>query len=324
MSAIDFAKMRKQMRAEMAAKRAAASTAAAAAPEPEPEPEREPEPEPEWAQQRHESAATRAAVAAAEVLRALQVDAIDLEQYRCCSRDESSPRDVYYIPGVLGESEEAALVAASAQQPWVQLRDRRLQCHGGTVLPEGTVAEPLPPHLQHLCTALQGAGIFGAARPPNHCLVNEYHVGEGIMPHRDGPLYEPTVAILSLRAPIVFDFWASAAAAADPEVAPARSLLLEPRSLLVFRGDAYADFHHAIAMRELPVPPVRYPLGRSAVSALYYPGAVSALPPGQHLDDSDWSAGCLRPVSCVRCLSRALLLSLSLLVLVRGQVEWTA
>ena len=99
------------------------------------------------------------------MLKALQVDAIDLEQYHCCSRDESSPRDVYYIPGVLGESEEAALVAASAQQPWVQLRDRRLQCHGGTVLSEGTVAEPLPPHLQHLCTALQGAGIFDAARP---------------------------------------------------------------------------------------------------------------------------------------------------------------
>ena len=70
------------------------------------------------------------------------------------------------------------------------------------------------------------------------------------MPHRDGPLYHPTVAILSLQSPIVFDFWASAAAAADPQGQPALSLLLEPRSLLVFCGDAYVNYHHAIAMRE--------------------------------------------------------------------------
>ena len=190
-------------------------------------------------------------VRATEVLRVLHIDTIDIERYRCRSTTKgTSPRDVFYIPQVLGPTAEEALVAAAAEHDWVQLRDRRLQCHGGTVLPEGTVAEPLPPHLLNLSKALQNAGVFDAEHPPNHCLVNEYSPCQGIMPHRDGPLYHPTVAILSLQSPIVFDFWASAAAAADPQVQPAMSLLLEPRSLLVFRGDAYADYHHAIAMRE--------------------------------------------------------------------------
>jgi alkylated DNA repair dioxygenase AlkB len=205
-----------------------------------------------------------AAAAAAALLAALRLEAVDLEEHRCGAPASAAPgdaaaaavpRDVFYIPELLSEAVEAAVVAAVAEQPWVQLRGRRLQCHGGTVLPEGTVAEPISPHLQPICTALESAGIFAAAEPPNHVLVNEYAPGEGIMPHRDGPLYHPTVAIISLRSPIVFDFWASAAAASDPAALPARSLLLEPRSLLIFRGDAYTDLHHAISMRAFRTPP---------------------------------------------------------------------
>lgn len=44
------------------------------------------------------------------------------------------------------------------------------------------------------------AGIYSdAADPgarPNHVLVNAYQPGQGIMPHEDGPLYHPAVAIL--------------------------------------------------------------------------------------------------------------------------------
>ena len=249
MSAIDFAKIQKQMRAEMAAQRAARAGAGAVEPAPEPQPEREPQPQPQ--PQPQQSVHMEASMRAATVLRALRIGPIELERHRCRAT-AGGPSDVFYIPQVVGASEEAALAAAAADYDWVQLRDRRLQCHGGTVLPQGTVAEPLPPHLLHLCKALQQAGVFDAEHPPNHCLINEYSPSEGIMPHRDGPLYHPTVAILSLKSPIVFDFWASAAAAADPHGQPALSLLLEPCSLMVFRGDAYTDYHHAIAMREHP------------------------------------------------------------------------
>lgn len=48
---------------------------------------------------------------------------------------------------------------------------------------------------------------------PNHVLINEYHPDQGIMPHCDGPLYDPLVAILSLGSSVVFDFWKDGALA---------------------------------------------------------------------------------------------------------------
>jgi alkylated DNA repair protein alkB family protein 6 len=42
--------------------------------------------------------------------------------------------------------------------------------------------------------------------PINHILVNEYLPGQGIMPHQDGPLYHPVVAILSLGSPALMHF----------------------------------------------------------------------------------------------------------------------
>jgi len=244
MSAIDFAKIQKQMRAEAAARRKAraadlSSGAPSATPPSDPTKGRQPKAE------------AGADAAPGPRMGPLAARAVELEQHRCPCRAPTAPRDIFYIPDFVDKDAEAALVASVAAdaQPWVQLRERRLQCHGGTVLPEGTVAEPIPAHLRRVCTALHGSGIFTDTHPPNHVLVNEYSPGEGIMPHRDGPLYHPSVAILSLRAPIAFDFWPSAAAASDPDADPAASLLLEPRSLLVFRGDAYTDFHHAIAQR---------------------------------------------------------------------------
>ena len=211
MSAIDFAKMQKQMRAEAAAGRVAAA-AGTQRPEPGPE-ERHRQPERQAGTKNGEIGDLLVAAATVEPLAALPTRALDLEQHRCCSAPAAAPqeaggatalpRDVFYIPNFVDEAAEAALAAAVAGQPgaWVQLRERRLQCHGGTVLPEGTVAEPIPPHLHRVCTALPGSGVFSDARPPNHVLVNEYAAGEGIMPHRDGPLYHPPVAILSLSGP---------------------------------------------------------------------------------------------------------------------------
>ena len=44
-------------------------------------------------------------------------------------------------------------------------------------------------------------------RGANHILVNRYGEGVGIMPHSDGPLYHPHVAILSLGSSCLFDFY---------------------------------------------------------------------------------------------------------------------
>ena len=120
---------------------------------------------------------------------------VNLVSYLCHARLQQ-PRDVYYIPDFVTEQQETLLADAIAadSRKWVQLRGRRLQCHGGTVLPEGTLSEPLPGHLQRFCTYLCARGLQPTNKSNwNHVLVNEYAPGEGIMPHCDGPLYLPMV-----------------------------------------------------------------------------------------------------------------------------------
>lgn len=82
----------------------------------------------------------------------------------------------------------------------------------------------------------------------NHVLVNHYEPGQGILPHTDGPAYSPWAAILSLGSAAVFDFWRDHAHAASGML-PALSLLLPPRSLLIFSEDAYQKHLHGLADR---------------------------------------------------------------------------
>lgn len=82
----------------------------------------------------------------------------------------------------------------------------------------------------------------------------------------DGPLYEPTAAIVSLGSPALLDFFARDDLAdsrqCDTEamtvsggirVRRVASVALEHRSLLVFRGSAYRDLWHGIAAGPGPV-----------------------------------------------------------------------
>jgi alkylated DNA repair protein alkB family protein 6 len=81
---------------------------------------------------------------------------------------------------------------------------------------------------------------------PNHCLVNEYKPGQGIMPHEDGSAYHPVVATVSLGAPIVLDVHEKSAEGGFDKV-PTFRILQEPRSLLITTGTLYADYLHGIA-----------------------------------------------------------------------------
>jgi alkylated DNA repair protein alkB family protein 6 len=84
-------------------------------------------------------------------------------------------------------------------------------------------------------------GIFkGAPHGVNHCLINEYLPGQGIMPHEDGGAYHPVVATVSLGGAVVLDVTAKSS--------PMRwRILQEPRSLLVTTAAAYTETLHGIA-----------------------------------------------------------------------------
>ncbi|CAM9934944.1 unnamed protein product [Ectocarpus fasciculatus] len=127
---------------------------------------------------------------------------------------------IYYVPGFVTEEEGRGLERAARSGDggsgggggggeWKDLYKRRLQIHGGTPHPSGMVEEQLPAFLQEVCDALVEAGVFPESSPPNHVLLNEYSDGQGIGPHKDGPLYEGRVAILSLGKEAFLDFWGS-------------------------------------------------------------------------------------------------------------------
>ncbi|XP_047314539.1 LOW QUALITY PROTEIN: alpha-ketoglutarate-dependent dioxygenase alkB homolog 6-like [Impatiens glandulifera] len=158
---------------------------------------------------------------------------------------------VYYIPDFITEQEQVQLLDNITHAPiakWKSLKNRRLQNWGGVVHEKGLLPQDLPPWLTNMTLRISKAsmGFFPCAI--NHVLINEYLPDQGIMPHQDGPAYFPVVAILSLESPVVMDF--------TPHSLPSSSssnnnntpfsVLLMPRSLLIFKDQAYSDYLHGI------------------------------------------------------------------------------
>lgn len=106
------------------------------------------------------------------------------------------------------------------------------------------IASPLPTWLSRpVVDRIHTLGVFAdAPHGINHCLVNEYLPGQGIMSHEDGGAYYPVVATVSLSGTLVLDV-------VDKSVeSPKRwRVLQEPRSLLLTTGKAYTETLHGIA-----------------------------------------------------------------------------
>lgn len=174
-----------------------------------------------------------------------------------------------YYPNFLTEAEEKQLLDSIYQAPvskWKKLMNRRLQNWGGVVHEKGLISQDLPPWLTTITQRIyEDSGILPAV--PNHVLINEYLPDQGIMPHQDGPAYFPAAAILSLGSPVVMDFAPHSKlepsenesehnTCTDKEVDSSKSshifsLLLMPRSLLIFKDLAYSDYLHGIKDSEL-------------------------------------------------------------------------
>lgn len=149
--------------------------------------------------------------------------------------------DLMYVKEILTTDEENELMMHIDTRKWIQLKRRRLQQYGGT---PGETTEKLPQFLMHISKTLVKLGLFSDKFSPNHVLINEYASGQGIMPHKDGPLYYPNVVILSLLGPCRFDFFRNNVPRKDDE--PHDSILVSPRSLLRFRKSKYKDCWHGI------------------------------------------------------------------------------
>lgn len=198
----------------------------------------------------------------------------------CLTSGPSLPRSCYLIPDFLSSDESSQLLSLIDSSPacmWHQLKRRRLQMWGGFPTPtasgEAFRPDPLPQWQERLidrmcatvdamdstlaATAAPPAAaaapsvaspspFFPASLRPNHVLLNQYESGQGIMAHQDGPAYESRVAILSLGSHTVMRFYKDLRDAQPATHAPALSVYVPPRSLLIFTDELYQTFFHAI------------------------------------------------------------------------------
>ena len=159
-------------------------------------------------------------------------------------RVKNAPDTVYYIPNFITEDEETHILKMVYNAPkpkWTCLRNRRLQDYGGIPHPNGLIPEPIPSWLTTFMTRISDLRIFGDGTA-NHCLVNEYIPGQGIMPHLDGPTFYPTVSTISCGSHTILEF-----ADLNDNSGRACDLLLERRSLVIVQKEMYTAHMHSIS-----------------------------------------------------------------------------
>lgn len=222
----------------------------------------------------------------------------EMEQYRI----PDAPASLYYIPNFITPEEEQHILESVRVQnsesntdtntnrqfqippnKWISLSHRRLQAIPTRLSNTNTLlASPLPKWLAHPITdRFKDLKIFSDSPHggANHCLINEYLPGQGIMPHEDGAAYHPVVATVSLNGSLVLELTpktsSSPSPAAEdhsssssPEGDPTSSssptgekppnppspprrqtpwrILQEPRSLLLTTEPAYSSTLHGI------------------------------------------------------------------------------
>ncbi|EXJ73012.1 uncharacterized protein A1O5_04161 [Cladophialophora psammophila CBS 110553] len=167
---------------------------------------------------------------------------------------EGLPPSCYYVPSFITPSEEEHILNAIHKLPesrWTVLSHRRLLSLPSTLTGSARdtlLAAPMPAFLDAIVTRLQQGQYFETSthKAPNHVLINEYKPGEGIMPHEDGPAYDPITATVSLGSHTVLEVYKKNEGG-EREVKPTWRILQEPRSLLVTTGEMYVTTLHGIS-----------------------------------------------------------------------------
>lgn len=179
--------------------------------------------------------------------------------------------ELYYVPEYISKEEEEQIVQRIKQTPEEfksKLKKRTCQEWGCTmcsVCEKSFVSDANTPlWVQQTTDMLVYDGIFTPSIFPNSVRIHEYEHNEGIGPHSDGPIYVPLVTVLSAASTSVMHFYPRTPLhESDPmehyrdtfkfkdgvigSKTPMLSVILEPRSLLIFAGDCYYDYPHGIS-----------------------------------------------------------------------------
>ncbi|BEJ10637.1 hypothetical protein CspHIS471_0100590 [Cutaneotrichosporon sp. HIS471] len=227
------------------------------------------------------------------------------------NRIPNLPPTCYYIPDFITPEEEIYLIRKVGETPqpkWKTVGSGRRLCYWGGTMSKNSVLLPesMPEWLSSFPDIVERIDAFldsaadadtdkGKSKERvlgiNQVLVNEYHPGQGISPHEDGPAFRPLVATLSLGSPTILDIhhYVSPTAPSPPMIAtegdagkaiaavPLGHVLLMPRSLFILTGSLYGSHLHGIASRERDsfIAPVR----ETEASAADPAAEGDALPP---------------------------------------------
>ncbi|KAL3140718.1 hypothetical protein ABBQ32_005275 [Trebouxia sp. C0010 RCD-2024] len=162
-------------------------------------------------------------------------------------------QELFYLPEFLNQTEELQILAAVDAAPasrWINAGERKMQNWGG-IPGESLVREKLPQFLQALVELLLSAGIFPPEQTPQHVLVNSYGKSAGIPAHTDGPLYSPCVATITLSGPALMGFHKALPDGTAGDLVS--QVMLQPRCLLLMRGQACSSHTHSIASQDSDV-----------------------------------------------------------------------
>ncbi|XP_017772595.1 PREDICTED: alpha-ketoglutarate-dependent dioxygenase alkB homolog 6 [Nicrophorus vespilloides] len=168
---------------------------------------------------------------------------LKLEEFKV----EDAPKSVYYIPNFISTEDEEIItskVYGAPKPKWTCLKNRRLQDYGGIPHRNGIIPEQIPLWLVTYMDRVSDLNVFQPSRA-NHCLVNEYLPGQGIMPHLDGPIFFPTVTTITCGSHTMLEFLREE----EGERYFICKLLLEPRSLVILKDDMYKKYLHTIEER---------------------------------------------------------------------------
>merc|ERR1712071_87190 len=157
---------------------------------------------------------------------------------------------IFYIRNAVTKEKASFIQSRIDHVPagrWKNLANRRLQIWGGTPSEKGMIQEAIPTWLSDLIDELAklmeselGERVPDKFIKPNHVLINDYQSHQGIMAHKDGPLYNPVILTLSLGSPTLEYF------THDTDVSDVKTVLLEPNSLIVIYNDMYTEYLHSI------------------------------------------------------------------------------
>ena len=101
---------------------------------------------------------------------------------------------------------------------------------------------PLPEYSALVAGWLFNRGLI--AKLPDQLIINEYQPGQGIAPHVDcEPCFEDGITMVSLG-------WAYEMEYVHVRTGEVRTVLLEPGSAVVIRGEARYDWTHQIRPRK--------------------------------------------------------------------------